>query len=75
MRWYSAQPMRPVAPTKVDPIALRAFVEKRRQVSARQVSDEFEVSLNTAKLALRALGCDEFPGAHNVLTFTFEGQP
>ena len=60
----------PEAPSKVDPLALRSFVEKRGQVSGRQVIDEFKVSRNTAFAALRALGCDEYAGPRGVLTFT-----
>ena len=60
----------PEAPAKVDPIALRAFVQERRQVIARQVMDEYSVSKMTALRALRALGCDEYEGARRVLTFS-----
>lgn len=60
----------PEAPSKVDPLALRAYVGERRQVTARQVTAEFSVAKNTALKALRALGCDEFPGVRGVLTFT-----
>lgn len=63
---------RPDAPTKVDQIALRAFVEERGQVVAKQVAEQFGIALNTAKNALRDLGCDEFPGARGVLTFSLE---
>jgi hypothetical protein len=52
----------PEAPSKVDAIALRAFVEGRRQVTAQAVMDEFRVTKNTALRALRALGCDEDAG-------------
>lgn len=60
----------PEAPTKVDAFALRAFVEERTVVTGRQVQDRFGVSRNTAFAALRALGCDEFSGARNVLSFS-----
>jgi hypothetical protein len=60
----------PVAPAKVDPIALRAFVEERGQVVSRQIEEQFSVSRNTAKYALRALGCDEYEGARGALTFS-----
>ncbi len=60
----------PEAPTKVDPTALRQFVQERGQVITRQVVDEFKVSRNTALYALRALGCDEYVGARRQLTFT-----
>jgi len=60
----------PEAPSKVDPIALRAYVEDRGQVSWHQVADEFRVSRNTAMGALRALGCDELSGARGALSFT-----
>lgn len=57
-------------PTKVDPIALRKFLEERRQVTAAQVVQEFDLgSKVTALRALRSLGCDEFEGARRVLTF------
>lgn len=59
----------PEAPAKVDPVALRAFVEGRRQVVARQVVEEFKVSKTTAIAALRGLGCDEYPGTRGTLTF------
>lgn len=58
------------APSKVDPIALRLFVEERRQVAAQLVAERFSVSRNTAKYALRALGCDEYAGARGILTFS-----
>lgn len=60
----------PEAATKVDAIALRLFVEERRQVTARQVMDEFGVAKHTALRAVRALGCDEFEGPRRVLTFS-----
>lgn len=60
----------PVAPTKIDAIALRAFVEDRELVTVAQVVERFEVSRNTALTALRALGCDEFAGVRGALTFT-----
>ena len=60
----------PEAPSKIDPIALRQFVEERGQVVSAQVVDEFKVSRNTALYALRALGCDEYVGARGQLTFT-----
>lgn len=60
----------PEAPAKVDPIALREYVEQRGQVTARQVQEQFEVARHTALKALRALGCDEFEGARKQLTFT-----
>lgn len=63
---------RPEAPSKVDPIALRTFVEERGQVVAKQVAEEFGIALNTAKSALRDLGCDQYAGARGVLTFTLE---
>lgn len=59
----------PEAPSKVDPIALRAFVEERRQVTARQVVEAFSVSKPTALKSLRAMGCDEYEGPRSVLTF------
>lgn len=59
----------PTAPSKVDPMALRAFVEERGQVTGRQVVERFGVSKTTALYALRALGCDEWPGSRGVLTF------
>lgn len=52
----------PDAPAKVDPIALRAYVEERTQVTARQVCEQFDVARHTALKALRALGCDEYEG-------------
>lgn len=60
------------AALKVDPIALRAFVEERGQVTADQVMAEFPVikSRVTAIVYLRNLGCDEFKGARNKLTFS-----
>lgn len=60
----------PEPPAKVDPSALRAFVERRQQVVASQVMAEFGVSKNTALRSLRALGCDEFEGPRHVATFT-----
>jgi hypothetical protein len=60
----------PVIPAKVDPIALRTFVEERGQVTAAQIVTEFHVSKPTAFVALRALGCDEWAGIRNVLTFS-----
>lgn len=57
-------------PTKVEPIALREYMEARQQVTARQVMDQFEVSKVTALKALRGLGCDEFEGARGALTFS-----
>lgn len=60
----------PEAPAKVDPLALRAYVEERRQVTGRQVMEQFEVSKPTAIKALRALGCDEFEGVRGVLSFS-----
>lgn len=68
LTFQSADP--PEAPAKVDPIALRSFVEERGQVFGRQVAERFSVSQNTAKAALRALGCDEFSGPRGVLTFS-----
>jgi hypothetical protein len=63
----------PDIPAKVDPVALRAFVEERRQVNARQVMDQFSVSKHTALAALRALGCDEYPGPRGAIVFTLGG--
>lgn len=60
----------PEAPAKVDPMALREYVESRGQVIWRQIAEEFRVSRNTAITALRALGCDEYPGARGALTFS-----
>jgi hypothetical protein len=60
----------PEAPTKVDPIALRAFVDERGQVVARQIVERFTVSKATALVALRALGCDEYTGARGQITFS-----
>ncbi|MBI2776021.1 MAG: AAA family ATPase [Chloroflexi bacterium] len=56
--------------TKVDVGRLRAFVEDRRMVVARQVCEEFGVSKHTAINALRGLGCDEFAGLRGAITFT-----
>ncbi len=63
----------PEAPTKVDALALRLFVQERTQVTAAQVMAEYAVSKMTALRALRALGCDEFPGVRGTLTFTLGG--
>jgi len=60
----------PDAPAKVNPIALRAFVEERRQVTAAQVCEHFTVARHTALKALRALGCDEFEGSRRQLNFS-----
>lgn len=60
----------PEAPAKIDALALRAFVEARSQVNGQQVIEEFKVSKNTAFAALRALGCDEYPGHRGRLTFS-----
>ncbi|MDP8905606.1 MAG: AAA family ATPase [Chloroflexota bacterium] len=60
----------PDAPAKVDPMALRAYVEERGQVTARQVMEQFGVVKGTALSALRALGCDEYSGARGQLVFT-----
>ena len=60
----------PEAPTKVDPIALRAFVDERGQVVARQIVEHFAVSKATALVALRALGCDEYAGSRGQITFS-----
>jgi hypothetical protein len=60
----------PEAPAKVDPIELRAYVEERGQVTARQVEERFEVAKHTALKALRALGCDEYEGSRRQLMFT-----
>jgi hypothetical protein len=60
----------PNVPAKVDPIALRAYVDERGQVVARQIVEQFSVSKTTAIAALRALGCDEFEGVRGTLTFT-----
>lgn len=62
------------APSKVDPIALRAFVEERGQVIAKLVMEQFGCGKHTALKALRALGCDEYPGPRNVATFTLTGR-
>jgi hypothetical protein len=43
----------PDAPAKVDAIELREFVEERRQVTARQVQERFDVARHTALKALR----------------------
>ena len=60
----------PAAPAKVDPLALRTYVEGRGQVTAHQVAEEFGVTRPTAIKSLRALGCDEFEGVRGRLTFT-----
>lgn len=60
----------PDAPAKVDAIALRAFVEERSQVVARQVMEHFKVQKATALIALRALGCDEYVGVRGAITFS-----
>lgn len=60
----------PEAPAKVDAMALRAFVEERRQVTAAQVCEQFTVARHTALKALRALGCDEFEGSRRQLNFS-----
>ncbi len=60
----------PEAPTKVDAMALRAYVAERGQVTARQIVEQFGVSKPTAFTALRALGCDEFAGVRGVLSFS-----
>jgi hypothetical protein len=60
----------PEAPSKVDTIALRAFVEARGQVVARQVVETFGVSKPTAIKSLRGIGCDAYAGARGVLTFS-----
>jgi hypothetical protein len=60
----------PTLPAKVDPIALRAFVGERGQVTASQVVEHFAVAKHTALTALRALGCDEFEGPRRTLTFS-----
>jgi hypothetical protein len=60
----------PKAPSKLDATALRAWVEERRQVTAREVMKEFSVSKVTALNALRGLGCDEYSGPRGLLTFT-----
>lgn len=60
----------PDAPAKVDPVELRAYVQERGTVTARQVCDHFAVARHTALKALRALGCDEFEGARRSLHFT-----
>lgn len=57
-------------PAKVDPIALRAFVDERGMVTARQVMDAFTVARHTALGALRGLGCDELEGPNRQLRFT-----
>lgn len=59
----------PEVAAKVDPLALRTFVEERSQVVARQVVEAFGVSKPTAIKSLRALGCDEYAGSRGVLTF------
>ena len=69
-RWYSDRQRRPRHRRRWTRSPLRAFVEERRQVTARQVCDEFSVAKHTAIRALRALGCDEFPGVRGVLSFT-----
>ena len=66
--FHEADPPEP--PAKVDPAALRAYVEQRQQVVANQVMAEFGVAKNTALRALRALGCDEFEGPRHAATFT-----
>lgn len=60
----------PKAPVKVDPIALRRFVVEKQTVTADEVAERFEVSRMTAFTSLRALGCDEFRGARNRITFS-----
>jgi hypothetical protein len=60
----------PDGPKKIDPIALRAFVEERSQVTAKQVLERFEVSKHTALTALRGLGCDEFNGPRGTILFS-----
>lgn len=60
----------PDAPAKIDPTALRAYVVERGQVRAQEVATHFGASKNTAFDALRAIGCDEFSGVRNALTFT-----
>lgn len=60
----------PNVPAKVDPDALRRYVEERGQVVARQIVEQFTVSKTTAIASLRALGCDEFEGVRGTLTFT-----
>lgn len=57
-------------PSKVDAIALRAFVQEREMVTAADVMAQFEVSKPTALGALRGLGCDEFEGVRRQLSFT-----
>lgn len=60
----------PEAVVKVDPTELRTFVEGRGQVVGKQVMDQFGVTKVTALRALRALGCDEYVGLRNTLTFS-----
>ncbi len=60
----------PEAVVKVDPTELRTFVEGRGQVIGKQVMDQFGVTKVTALRALRALGCDEYLGLRNTLTFS-----
>jgi hypothetical protein len=65
--FHEAEP--PEAPAKVDSHALRAFVEEQGSVVASEIVARFNVSKVTAIRALRALGCDEFPGSRGTLTF------
>jgi hypothetical protein len=60
----------PEIPRKVDPVALRAYVEERVQVTTGQLATQFGVSKTTAIAAARALGCDEFIGPRKALTFS-----
>lgn len=60
----------PEASAKVDPIELRAFVQERQTVTARQVEERFSVSRHTALKSLRGLGCEEFEGPRKQLSFT-----
>ena len=63
----------PDMPSKVDPIALREFVEQRGQVTAGLVVEHFEVTKKTALRALEALGCDRYEGARRQFVFTLTG--
>jgi hypothetical protein len=60
----------PEAPSKVDPFALRTFVEDRGQVVARQVVETFGVSKPTAIKSLRGIGRDKYAEARGGLTFS-----
>lgn len=61
----------PEAPTKIDPIVLRTYVEAHAYVTKAMAAAKFEVSVNTAAEALRKLGADEFRGPRNEIRFTF----